>query len=166
MKTSFCVICGAGIVIRYSLGRGINYPICKNRGCLETYMNFRKVTRLPRIDKSSDQKAYIQQRDTECYDGFCGRCGKPIKIDFRNNNLRHASPTACENASTIKNPPKTKIEKIRALLWVSRLKSKPKPRIYLKPWQDPESLFCDTEFLETEILRKKIRPGKECSDNI
>lgn len=35
----------------------------------------------------------------------------------------------------------------------------------LKPWKDPESLFCDTEFL-TEYFKKKPRNGKECrSDN-
>ena len=33
----------------------------------------------------------------------------------------------------------------------------------LKPWQDPESLFCDTGFLE-KFLGKKPREGKECKD--
>ena len=160
--TLFCVICGAGIVIRYSLGSGINLPICRNRDCLETYLSFRKVVGMPRIDKNIDRKACLQQKDTEKYDGFCGRCGKPFTINFRNIYLRHLSPDRCERAPTMRG--QLKSAKRRSRLWVSHLKPKPKPRIYLKPWQDPESLFCDTEFLETEILRKKIRPGKECGD--
>ena len=162
MKTPFCVICGVGIVVRHSLGRGINYPICKSHDCLETYLNLRKASSLPRIDKNTDRKAYIQQQNTERYDGFCGRCGKPLGLNFRNNYLRHPSIDKCEKAPTLRG--QLKSVKRRSHIWVSRYKSKPKPRIYLKPWQDPESLFCDTEFLETKILRKKIRTGKECGD--
>lgn len=34
---------------------------------------------------------------------------------------------------------------------------KPKPQIpHLKPWKDPESLFCDTKFLE-ELIGRKIK---------
>lgn len=33
----------------------------------------------------------------------------------------------------------------------------------LKPWQDPESLFCDTKFLE-EYLGKAPTKGTECKD--
>lgn len=163
MKTRFCVICGVSITVRHSLGRGINYPICKNRGCLETYQNLRKEASLPIVDKKVDRDAYFRKRDTERYEGFCGRCGKPLRINFRINYLRHTSLNVCEKASVIRNP--SKIGKARSILGLAYHKPKPKPRIYLKPWQDPESLFCDTDFLETEILRKKIRPGKECSDD-
>ena len=34
-------------------------------------------------------------------------------------------------------------------------------KTYLKPWKDPESLFCDTMFLK-EFIKKDIRTGKEC----
>lgn len=37
-------------------------------------------------------------------------------------------------------------------------------RVPLKPWKDPESLFCDTEFLR-KFLGKEPRKGKECKDN-
>lgn len=33
----------------------------------------------------------------------------------------------------------------------------------LKPWKDPESLFCDTEFL-TKIIGKEPTKGDECKD--
>ena len=33
--------------------------------------------------------------------------------------------------------------------------------IYMKPWKDPESLFCDGEFLE-ELTGKKIKTSSEC----
>lgn len=36
-------------------------------------------------------------------------------------------------------------------------------RVPLKPWKDPESLFCDTKFLK-EFLGKEPRKGKECKD--
>lgn len=36
-------------------------------------------------------------------------------------------------------------------------------RVPLKPWKDPESLFCDTKFLR-EFLGKEPRKGKECKD--
>jgi len=42
-------------------------------------------------------------------------------------------------------------------------KPKPKPRTYLKPWQDPESLFCDRKFL-SELIGKEIADGDECRD--
>lgn len=32
-----------------------------------------------------------------------------------------------------------------------------------KPWKDPESLFCDTEFLTT-LIGKEPTKGKECKD--
>lgn len=38
-------------------------------------------------------------------------------------------------------------------------------RVPLKPWKDPESLFCDTKFLR-EFLGKEPAKGKECKDNI
>lgn len=40
----------------------------------------------------------------------------------------------------------------------------PVRRAYLKPWKDPESLFCDTEFL-TQLLGKEPRKGDECRDD-
>lgn len=36
-------------------------------------------------------------------------------------------------------------------------------KVPLKPWKDPESLFCDTKFLR-EFLGKEPRKGKECKD--
>ncbi len=162
MVTKFCVICGTGIQVRYSMGSGINYPICRDRDCIKTYLAFQLVARAPLI-KKSDHEAYLKQRSTERYDGFCGRCGKPVKLDFRHSVLRHGTPASCENAPSVRDQPKDK-SKDAPTVWVSRVKRKPKPRVYLKPWQDPESLFCDTEFLETKIVKKKIRKGEECGD--
>lgn len=36
-------------------------------------------------------------------------------------------------------------------------------KVYLKPWKDPESLFCDREFLE-KLVGKEIADGDECRD--
>ncbi len=36
---------------------------------------------------------------------------------------------------------------------------------YLKPWKDPESLFCDTVFLE-EYIKKSVARGDECKDEV
>lgn len=41
--------------------------------------------------------------------------------------------------------------------------SKVKNRHPLKPWQDPESLFCDTEFLK-KFLGKEPLKGEECRE--
>lgn len=163
MNTSFCVICGIGIKHRRSGGRGANYPLCINHDCLETYLAFRQVASAPLIDKKSDRGAYLRQRITERYDGFCGRCGKPIKLDFRHAFLRHGTQSSCEVAPTSRDQHKREPRRNR-ITWQSCLKVKTPPHVYLKPWKDPESLFCDTEFLETEIVRKKIRKGKECVD--
>lgn len=159
----FCIICGSAIVERYSLGRGIYYSVCRNRECIDTYLKLRKEAGLPIVSKEINRIDYFQKRNKERYDGFCGRCGKPLRLDFRNNYLRHGSPTICNNASTTRNSPKVGMTSKSMDGWVSRREPKPKPRIYLKPWQDPESLFCDTKFLETKILRKKISTDKECS---
>jgi hypothetical protein len=43
--------------------------------------------------------------------------------------------------------------------------SLPKRRFPLKPWKDPESLFCDTVFLE-RLIGKEIRKGSECKDKV
>ena len=40
---------------------------------------------------------------------------------------------------------------------------KPKLRQFLKPWRDPESLFCDTKFLR-QYLGKEPTKGSECKD--
>lgn len=34
---------------------------------------------------------------------------------------------------------------------------KPLRRVHLKPWRDPESLFCDTEFLEKLVCKKLVK---------
>ncbi len=47
-------------------------------------------------------------------------------------------------------------------------KQKPRTEIKgihpLKPWKDPESLFCDTEFLR-KITGKEPTKGDECKDS-
>jgi hypothetical protein len=37
-----------------------------------------------------------------------------------------------------------------------------KPRQYLKPWKDPQSLFCSEKL--GEILKKELLTGDECRD--
>lgn len=61
------------------------------------------------------------------------------------------------------------------LIWLSYERKKkekneekvkrPKYRVHIKPWKNPNSLFCDTEFLE-KLTGKKILEGDECRDKI
>lgn len=41
---------------------------------------------------------------------------------------------------------------------------KPPGKVYLKPWKDPNSLFCSPKL--EEIVRKKLRTGEECKDKV
>ena len=154
------MICGDSITERMSGGRGHNYPLCKKKECFNIYQTLKIAVSLPIPDKKVDWEAHFNQKKLERYDGFCGRCGKPIKLDFRNHYLRHGSIRGCDKASTSR---KTGQKPTWCRVF-GRRQPQPKPRIYLKPWQDPNSLFCDTEFLETEIVHKKLRTGEECSD--
>lgn len=148
-----------------SFGRGKSYPLCKNPTCLETYLNLREPVETQIADKHTDPDAPPTKKVSKRYDGFCGRCGKPLRINPRNGYLRHGRRLACEKAPTIRKPHQTAQLKTRRRVFSHKAEPQPKPRIYLKPWQDKESLFCDTEFLETEILHKKIRTGEECKNN-
>lgn len=159
--TLYCVICGEGLQYRNSFGRGKNYPICKKKECFNKYMSLRTAATLPLPDETTNPEGYHKQKESERHDGFCGRCGKPIWIDCRINYYRHNSKKLCEKAPAIRNSREPKQNKSRRRLYGHK-EPQPKPRIYLKPWQDPQSLFCDTTFLETKILKKKIRKGTEC----
>ena len=44
---------------------------------------------------------------------------------------------------------------------IKDINERPKIRHFLKPWQDPESLFCDTKFLR-QFLGKEPAKGNEC----
>jgi len=43
--------------------------------------------------------------------------------------------------------------------------AKDAPKDTMKPWEDKESLFCDTEFLK-QLLGKEPLKGTECKDEI
>ncbi len=45
---------------------------------------------------------------------------------------------------------------------IKTIRTKPN-RHPLKPWKDPESLFCDTEFLK-KLIKKTPKKGIECKD--
>ncbi len=56
----------------------------------------------------------------------------------------------------------------KSKLKITKKESNPAPRIKeqkhrhpLKPWKDPESLFCDSEFLK-KLIGKEPTKGKEC----
>ncbi len=46
--------------------------------------------------------------------------------------------------------------------YVTPKRRKPPGKVYLKPWKDPESLFCSPKL--TEIVGKKLSTGDECRD--
>ncbi len=53
------------------------------------------------------------------------------------------------------------------LLKKKRIEEEIKEDMCLKPWRDPDSLFCDTEFLEKPVEEggfglKNVRIGDEC----
>lgn len=62
-----------------------------------------------------------------------------------------------QNENELKNISITKKEDVKP---APRIK-KQRHRHPLKPWKDPESLFCDTEFLEN-FIGKEPTKGKEC----
>lgn len=157
-STYFCVICGESIEICHSFGRGKNYPLCKNPPCLEIYLNLREPVEL----QYTDLDALPNKKASKRYDGFCGRCGKPLRINPRNGYLRHGRRIACEKAPTIRKPHQTAEAGTRRRVFLHQAEPKPKPRIYLKPWKDPESLFCSPKL--KEIINKELLSGEECKD--
>lgn len=160
--TLFCVICGELIGSSHSFGRGKNYPLCKNPTCRETYLNLRASADLPIANKQTDPDAFYKKKESERYDGFCGRCGKPLRIDLRNSYLRHNRASDCKTAPTTRKPPKTTQLKTRRRVFLHQAEPKTPPRIYLKPWKDPESLFCSPNL--KEIINKEPLSGEECKD--
>jgi len=54
-------------------------------------------------------------------------------------------------------------ERYRRDKWSRWSKAKIEDITEIKPWVDPESLFCDTEFLE-KLMGKSPKPGKVCKD--
>ena len=53
--------------------------------------------------------------------------------------------------------------KLKPQIQIPKKLTKTDYRTPLMPWKDPESLFCDTEFLR-KFLGKEPRKGKECKD--
>ena len=77
------------------------------------------------------------------YWGTCPECG----IDLKNFPFKHQkSEFRCQNCGSLFKSPRKRTQDVP-----------------LKPWKDPESLFCDTEFLK-KILGKEPAKGTECKD--
>jgi hypothetical protein len=88
------------------------------------------------------------------FDGFCKVCGEAAKIKVSVDNYRFKH-MKCKSGR----PDDWEYKKDN----IVDENITPKHTYPLKPWRDPESLFCDTEFLN-EYFNKKMRPGKECGD--
>ena len=142
----FCFMCGEEIPYKYSFGRGRNVNICKNRACREMYLNFHKA-------KSSEDETVGKG-----VAGFCSRCGKEMWVNFRTSNFRHVSSSSCVVAPVKRPAIGVRVKKIV----VTKFKrvTPPKRRVHLKPWEDPNSLFCSPKL--GEIVGKKIATGEEC----
>lgn len=133
----FCIICGTPITVRYSMGRGHNVSICKDGSCVKKYMT----------EFAQSTKRRVA--------GFCGRCGKPMLLSFLHAIYRHLSKEACEAAPNYLREHTPRIKKKR-----EKPPVKKPPRVYLKPWKDPQSLFCSPKL--GEIVGKEIPRGVEC----
>ncbi len=75
--------------------------------------------------------------------GTCPNCGTDLKEQpFKYHKYEYH----CQECKSIFKSPRVK-----------------KHRVPLKPWKDPESLFCDTDFLK-KIIGKEPAKGTECKD--
>ncbi|MDD5454166.1 MAG: hypothetical protein PHW62_01520 [Candidatus Ratteibacteria bacterium] len=128
------------------------------------YTTLNKAALVPPLEKTDDINALREQKNLEQYDGFCGRCGKPMRIDCRNKYLRHGNRELCTKAPVER---KTHIlfpKKPNRIRVYGHKKPSQKPRIYLQPWKDPESLFCSEKL--KDIIEKEPSPITECHDKI
>ena len=133
----FCFICGKKLVRRFNLTKTKTTAICGSEKCVKIY-----------FEKTAESHKYLNK--TETINGHCRLCGKPHVINFYTKMYSHRECSIEKN--------KNKNVKRKPYLI-------PKKQIkhHIKPWEDPESLFCDTEFLK-QIVGKDIADGDECKE--
>lgn len=138
----YCSICGVEIEhklrIRYKHASDQNWDSIINAPVCE--------------DHRVKCKELLESRsDFDGFYGFCYICGKEYNLQMDSWNYNKFKHRDCRiNPEIHRKLEITKYKKVH-----------PHP---LKPWQDPQSFFCDTPFLE-ELLKKKLPKGKECKDN-
>jgi hypothetical protein len=151
--TEYCFICGKELSIKYHISKYRTTCICgDNPECIQKYKTYR----------AEGRRLYYGDGELFKVDGFCRLCGRPHKLRYtrdgaeyahnqcsRENNLRRIALIEKKYPPPASPPPLPNYT--------------PKPRTYLKPWQDPESLFCDTKFLK-QLLGKEPAKGEECKD--
>ena len=114
--------------------------ICNDNNCLKFYI------------KNMDKKQ--EDKNTHMVDGFCYMCGNQLDLTFgyiQENNYKH---THCKTSKKWK----TWLDRNRKQYYKEDEKDG-----CVKPWEDPESLFCDTQFLNEEF-GLDVRTGDECKD--
>lgn len=120
-----------------------------------------------------ERRRYIDESDRYYFnDGLiCGICGEIVdRLGGRSGVKDHLVEKHSEWIDTyIIDVKYSKIDfqklKNKKLSYSSKTRlDRNKKRVYMKPWKNPDSLFCDTKFLE-EFFGKKIAKGDECKDN-
>lgn len=140
----YCIVCGEEItnrrLVSWSDIRNITWnplrhgkiAICLKSSC---DVFFRKTV----------EKAYHLSSDENMYvDGYCSVCGEILVINFNRYKRMYNHRRCREKQKQYKRP---SIDKLK--------------NASLKPWEDPESLFCDTDFLQ-DLIGKEISTGDEC----
>lgn len=108
----------------------------------------------------------IHFEDNGMYEYVCKLCSEPLFL--QETGLEHFYKEHKEWFEFIwfsyKRKEKEKDEE-KGQIRVDEKVKKPKYRVHIKPWKNPDSLFCDTEFLE-KLTGKKLIEGDECGDKI
>ena len=115
------------------------------------------------MDKKYQITHWLHENYIICfnYECICKLCSQPLFL--HETGIEHFSKEHKEwfeflwltYERTVKKKHEEKTYRIRKKI------EKPKYRVHIKPWKNPNSLFCDSEFLE-ELTGKKLLEGDEC----
>jgi hypothetical protein len=138
----YCIICGneisykVNIQIKYAISKDkytLHAPVCLDQKCIDDY------------------KMHMQYPTHE-FNGYCKICGKRAELiisghgEYKNTRYHHKKCKTTREKQTYK-----------IILKDTNMHIHRHP---LKPWKDPNSLFCSPRL--NEIIGKEPRKGKEC----
>lgn len=155
VNTRYCFVCGkiitkhCAVSHKYKNGQGLAVElwICNNGdGCRNFYIK--------NMDESYDTYT------THTVSGFCYVCGK--KMDLRFGHISGGNHYKHHYCKIGIKKPTSEIDYNRERYHRNGEEIKDG---CVKPWEDPESLFCDTSFLNKEF-GLDVRKGDECKDEV
>ena len=110
------------------------------------------MKRCTKCGKEKDESEFY--KDKRRMSGLTDHCKKCINEYYKARRIQYKETIRKKNKRAYNKYKKERQEK----------RKERNERIFefdIKPWKDPESLFCDTGFLEN-MLGKEITKGKEC----